>query len=329
MTKPQIHETATLLKALFPSHPHATSDESALALHGNPAHHPQTLTIVTPCPQTATALLASAQAQGLRSNAADGRAFYVETRHGVPRCVRVFHTPDFRAVDVEGVAVLSREVVADRVASRYCAGLERGDDEAAQKRAADLLWLLSSFADEEQARALIEPLARRHPETLVLIRIAGFPISFEVSPRCDRFPVTFKASPRCDRFPRPWSSTVCVDSRAIIQNNTDEHAPSALLYRTLALVHAATRLRLLAKRARAASGAWPAPLRPRCRPGSCPGPATVVSEVPRRSLARQPSVGRSVATPARTKSHRASCWSMEIVIGRDIVLWRDSKVGLE
>ncbi|KAF4592421.1 26S proteasome regulatory subunit rpn11 [Ophiocordyceps camponoti-floridani] len=309
MTKPQIHEVATLLKALFPSHPHATSDESALLLHGNPTARPETLTIVTPSPQSATALLASAQDQGLRSNA-DRRAFYVETRHGVPRCVRVFHTPDFRVVDLDGVAVLSREVVADRVASRYRAGLERGDDEVAQKRAADLLWLLSSFVDEWQARALIEPLARRHPETLVLIRIAGFPISFEVSPRCDR-------------FPRPWRSTVCIDDGVTIRNSTDEHGPSALLYRTLALVHAATRLRLLAKRARVASGAWPAPLRPRYRPG------TVVSEVPRRSLARLPSVDRTIVPPARTKSHRASCWSMDIVIGKDIVLWRDSKAGPE
>ncbi|RCI12815.1 hypothetical protein L249_0543 [Ophiocordyceps polyrhachis-furcata BCC 54312] len=319
MDRESIIEVASLLARLFPHHHLAICDHAAMALHGQSNLQPNYVSILCPTDE-ADDLLSKAQARGLRRCHLYPRAFYLMTsRDGVvvARCVRILTCRRFRCLDgVEKLLgpfcapVLSLACVADRVARDYRRCLDNEPcHEVAVRRGADLIWLIANITHQSSSspQDFLDSFTRRFPETILLLREAGFDIRHTHDGQ------------------QPSSKRRSRDGIVIPPSYLGKRNTAALLKRTMTLVHAATRFRLQGERARAASPPpppsssaklWPAPLRLRPRPASCYGP-TAPPEIPPRSRARL-SLARS-----EDAGVRASLKSMELVIGKDIVLCRD------
>ncbi|RDA86828.1 hypothetical protein CP532_1439 [Ophiocordyceps camponoti-leonardi (nom. inval.)] len=320
MDRESIIEVASLLGRLFPHHHLAICDHAAMTLHGHDNLRPNYVSILCEMDE-GEALLSSAKARGLRRCHLYPRAFYLMTcQDGVviARCVRVLTCRRFRDLEFDRLLgpfcapVLSLACVAERVARDYRRCLDKRCHDAAVRRGADLIWLMANITTHQSPDSppgeFLASFTARFPETIRLLRRAGFEVDDDAAHDGGQTP----------RKRRSKDGIVIPPSSYTRRRNT-----ATLLRRTMTFVHAATRLRLQGERASsraypssAVAMLWPAPLRLRPRPASCYG-SMPPPEIPPRSRARL-SLARS-----EEPGVRASQKSMELVIGKDIILCRD------
>ncbi|RDA90270.1 hypothetical protein CP533_1511 [Ophiocordyceps camponoti-saundersi (nom. inval.)] len=308
LTRESITEISHLLAQLFPQNNLAICDHAAMTLHGHTDLRPNYVSVLCPTNE-AEEIISKAEAKGLPACHLYPRAFYlISDRDDIVRCVRILTCRRFRNFDRvyllghSSTPVLSLTCVAERVARDYRRCLDKSCHEAAVRRGADLIWLIAKIIqqDSSEHRDFLSSLTLRFPETIPILRKAN--LANEITH---------------ERNPPPKRASI---DGIIIPPTSHSPRSKALLKRTIILVHAATRLRLQGERARAASSSallWPAPLRLRSRPVSCYG-SMRPPDVPPRSRARI-----SVARTDEQDEVMASRKSMELIIGKDIILCRD------